>query len=601
MEIFLVGSLPEACRGRVLGAAEILAAQAGVYHRLAVQAKGDYLLFLGSGVRLADSDPGTGNPIPGSGGATGVRAALARCRPQPAPGAVVGRLLGSDGRLLSAGLISGPDGKPVVPYAAGLPAGTPLAMFTREVDGGDADALLVARDTFLALGGFAACDDPTLSGITRGAEWSRRVRENGQIFYDPALLGVRFGPATAVARKYRRQGRWLIGRDRRKTRVRVLLVEDRVPYPWLGAGFPRSAELLAALVKADCAVTLYPTLHGKETWAEVRALVDPGVEVMVDHDWRDFSRFWRERAGFYDLCIVCRPHNMARLRRRLFARVGHPPIVYDAEALYFLRTLAWMRHVGEPVSDEFVRHQVAREVRLARGTAAVLSVSELEVGRFREHLPDKNGSVSRFYVLRHTVSIAPTPASFDQRGGLLFVGTLHGAGSPNSDSLDWFLQEILPRLREKMTRAGQPVPVFRLAGTNPAKLDYSGHEGVEALGRVENLDPVYNQARVFVAPTRYSAGVPLKVYEAAARGVPTVLTPLLVEQLGWQAGEECLVAGDAPAFADACQQLHSNPVLWEKTREQALRRVAAECSASEFDAIVNRVVAENLRPRAHAA
>jgi hypothetical protein len=37
--------------------------------------------------------------------------------------------------------------------------------------------------------------------------------------------------------------------------------------------------------------------------------------------------------------------------------------------------------------------------------------------------------------------------------------------------------------------------------------------------------------RVFAAPTRYSPGIPLKVHDAAAHGLPVVRTPLMAEQL----------------------------------------------------------------------
>ena len=56
---------------------------------------------------------------------------------------------------------------------------------------------------------------------------------------------------------------------------------------------------------------------------------------------------------------------------------------------------------------------------------------------------------------------------------------------------------------------------------------------------VDDLTPLYEDARVFVAPTRYSAGISLKVIEAAARGVPIVCTPLVSRQLGWSQERNC--------------------------------------------------------------
>jgi hypothetical protein len=41
-------------------------------------------------------------------------------------------------------------------------------------------------------------------------------------------------------------------------RQRVLVIDDRVPLPWLGQGYPRAALLVSALAKAGHAVTHYP-------------------------------------------------------------------------------------------------------------------------------------------------------------------------------------------------------------------------------------------------------------------------------------------------------------------------------------------------------
>jgi glycosyltransferase involved in cell wall biosynthesis len=104
-----------------------------------------------------------------------------------------------------------------------------------------------------------------------------------------------------------------------------------------------------------------------------------------------------------------------------------------------------------------------------------------------------------------------------------------------------------------------------------------------SLGAVPDLSQVYSQARVFVAPTRFAAGIPLKVIEAAARGLPSVVTPLLAEQLGWRHEGEVLVAATPEAFADQCMRLHEDEALWERLREGALRRVARDFDPALFD------------------
>jgi hypothetical protein len=39
---------------------------------------------------------------------------------------------------------------------------------------------------------------------------------------------------------------------------RILFIEDRIPYPFLGAGFPRSGKILSTLANLGYQVTFYP-------------------------------------------------------------------------------------------------------------------------------------------------------------------------------------------------------------------------------------------------------------------------------------------------------------------------------------------------------
>jgi glycosyltransferase involved in cell wall biosynthesis len=145
----------------------------------------------------------------------------------------------------------------------------------------------------------------------------------------------------------------------------------------------------------------------------------------------------------------------------------------------------------------------------------------------------------------------------------------------------WFLTEIFPLIREKLgdvslTIAGvnQSERIRNLAGPN-----------IRVTGRLEDLNPLYAEARVFIAPTRYAAGIPHKIHEAASRGLPVVATSLLATQLGWT--EQELAIGDsAEAFAERCVEIYTTAGKWTSLRSAALRRIGAECSQETFESKV---------------
>jgi glycosyltransferase involved in cell wall biosynthesis len=182
--------------------------------------------------------------------------------------------------------------------------------------------------------------------------------------------------------------------------------------------------------------------------------------------------------------------------------------------------------------------------------------------------------------VRHAVVLRPSPQSFERCDGFLFVGPTRVNNEPNSDAVIWFIDHVLPRLRRRLSRNVSLV----LAGMTGAPFVVARKSvRLEVLGAVPDLAAVYARARVFVAPTRVAAGIPLKVYDAAAHGIPAVITPLLADHLRWTHDHEALVAGSPAEFADACTRLHEDPNLWERIRANALARVAADCSVEGFD------------------
>jgi glycosyltransferase involved in cell wall biosynthesis len=61
-----------------------------------------------------------------------------------------------------------------------------------------------------------------------------------------------------------------------------------------------------------------------------------------------------------------------------------------------------------------------------------------------------------------------------------------------------------------------------------------------------------------VVPTRFAAGIPLKLIEAMSYGIPTVVSRLIAGQLELSDGVEVLVADDSLDFAKKLVELYQN-------------------------------------------
>ena len=492
---------------------------------------------------------------------------------------LVPRLHLPHGGILSAGgmLI---DGDPIA-YGRWSASARPAIMFRREVDYGSTDLLLLSADAFTSIA--PSLDSASGDEEAIGVGVCRQLREhNYRLVYEPDFSGLFLAPtisAVAAAPASKPAATILRERDRAAVRGRILMIEDRVPHVWLGAGFPRSQAIVNELLALGYFVTFYPTHDVPDWWPDVRKTLDPRVEVMLGAQPNELRRFLRARFGYYDACIVSRPHNMRAVKATLMearSKGDRMRLIYDAEAIFAVREVVQRRMRGEIVSNQEEAQAAKEEVALTQGCDAVLTVSGGEAAHF--NAGRDTAGARAVHVLSYVVTPNLTAAAFEERSGFLFVGGIHDLRWPNADALRWFVDDVLPLLRRELGAAANLSTVgLNLTGWRPETVD-----GVKALGVVDDLTDVYGRARVFIAPTRFAAGIPLKIYGAAAAGVPVVATSLLASQLGWRRGTELCVADTAEEFARACAELHSDKALWQRLREAAFARVSDECSEERF-------------------
>lgn len=136
---------------------------------------------------------------------------------------------------------------------------------------------------------------------------------------------------------------------------------------------------------------------------------------------------------------------------------------------------------------------------------------------------------------------------------LLFVGPLYRG--ENREALLWFADEIWPRVR-----AAVPDARLLVAGRATAahRAAYAHASGIEFVGFVDDLEPLYAQAAAVIAPLRAGAGVKFKVVEALVRGVPVIGTSVAFEGIGDET-QQPRRHDDAADFAEAVQAALRDP------------------------------------------
>ncbi len=241
-----------------------------------------------------------------------------------------------------------------------------------------------------------------------------------------------------------------------------------------------------------------------------------------------------------------------RLRRRIPPRIDPADGVKGRAA-----TVArWATSRGFDVVDE--RRWDAVQRRCASEVDHVVVCSDLDV--------ERSGCPNAVVVPNGAE--APAVVRADRRElhadapVLLFVGALDY--EPNTEAMSWFLREVWP-----VVHAGRADVVLHVVGRGADALGSEAHaDGVELLGKVDDLQAELDRADVSIVPIRVGAGTRLKVIEALANHLPMVTTTVGCEGIAVSDGRTALIADDAESFAGAVLRLVADGDLRQRLADE---------------------------------
>ncbi len=210
------------------------------------------------------------------------------------------------------------------------------------------------------------------------------------------------------------------------------------------------------------------------------------------------------------------------------------------------------------------------ERRIAKAVTENVLCTPLEEKIFRTQIPGASSTVLRNGVDLEAFRPAREKA---EPGHLVFTGVMNYY--PNVDGCVWFVQEILPRIRERAPEAR-----FTIVGAHPTQEieNLAEESGVEVTGFVDSVTDWLDRAAVAVAPLRIARGIQNKVLEAMSSGLPVVGTTSATQGVEGRAGRDFLLADDATAFAD-----HVCTLLEDEQRARELGEAARRFVEENYD------------------
>ncbi len=545
----------------------------GNCNAVAERARGQYIVMLNNDTRVAD---GWLDELIGS-------FALF-----PKAGLVGSKLFYPDASLQEAGGMVWQDGS-AWNYGRNDDPNRPAYGYARQVDYVSGAAIALPRALWQSLGGFDEIYKPAYYEDT---DLAFRVRTQGLevymqplsrvVHYEGITSGTDIGSGTKAYQAVNRLTfleRWkdtlaghrpngqepMLERERQIER-RVLMIDVTAPTPNQDAGSVVVMQIIAVFQKLGFKVTYLPL----DNWLYQPAYLDPlrraGVECVCAPFDVNLNAYLVREGHMFDVVHVFRFQALSKALASIKRHAPQAKLVFNNQDLHYLR----VSRQAEVENSEALRREAksikAAEIEAMNGADVICTLSSVE-----------KSVLDAESLLKKPVAIVPYMIDLPQQGpgpgahrkDILFLG---GYGhSPNIDAAEWLVRDIWPLVKPHLGDAR-----LILAGANPtqAVLDLAGRD-IEVPGRIEDLDPLFERASVFVAPLRYGAGVKGKIYSAFGYGLPVVTTSVGAEGMGLTSGQEVLIADEARDLADAILRLASEPDTWAALASKARAFVEA--------------------------
>ena len=544
----------------------------------AKSAKGDYILFLNNDTQVREN---------------WLKPLTDLMEKDPFIGMCGSKLIYADGLLQEAGGILWKDAS-AWNYGNRQNPNDSEFSYVREVDYISGAAIMIRQSLWKKIGGF---DERFAPAYCEDSDLAFEVREKGyKVVYQPKSVVVHYEgisngtDVTSGQKKYQVENqvkfyeKWknvlekdhfengqdvFLARGRSKNKKHVLYVDHYVPTYDRDAGSKTTMMYLKMLVAKGYQITFWAdNFYQEEPYTS--ELQQMGVMVLYGPKYAGNWKQWLiENLHYFDVIYLNRPHITIKYIDLIKNTPHKAKIIYYGHDLHFLRTHREYELTGDVNKLKESEEWKEQELYIMHQTDMNYYPSVLEEEAVHQIDPSIPVKAITAYVFEE---FHEQPYEMDKRQGLLFVGGFgHG---PNLDAVLWFLDQIFPKVYERIK-----APFYIVGAKAPKEITEIKQEGVIVKGFVteEELAVLYRSCRMVVVPLRYGAGVKGKVVEALYHGAPIVTTSVGAE--GIEGVENIAVVKDeVNELVDAICNIYNDEKVLRNMSSQDLKYVKAHFS-----------------------
>ena len=504
----------------------------------------------------------------------------------PEAGLVGSKLIYPDGRLQEAGGVIRADASGTN-FGRGDDPGKPEYNFLRDADYCSGASIMVSAKVFRRLEGF---DERFVPAYYEDTDLAFSIRKIGlRVIYQPFSKVLHFEGITAGTdissgtKSYQEVNKsvflekWRteleshhsssssIRLDSDRNRKRALLIDFETPKPDTDSASMDTVYYLKMLQNLGYKVVFIANdvTHSHQYTENLQRV---GIECLYKPYVASVGDYLREHGSVYQLVFMQKVHYVNEYFQQARRFCVNAKLIFNTVDLHYVRE---QRH-AELEDSDLLRTAAANtrlvEIEIMRRSDATIVISQEEKRILEREAPDVN-----VFCIPYVREIRPGTNDFAARSDIVFIGGFNHL--PNIDAVEYFAKEVFPLVREKL-----PDVTFRIIGSNipgmvfkEEKVNELAREpGVEIAGFADELDDIFNQCRISVAPLRFGAGTKGKIGTSLSYGVPCVATPIAVEDMELEHRKNILLGSNADDFAEEVVSLYTDEGLWNRVSSAGL-------------------------------
>lgn len=240
--------------------------------------------------------------------------------------------------------------------------------------------------------------------------------------------------------------------------------------------------------------------------------------------------------------------------------------IIDTEDLHFLREARRKAFIEKrKVNNEDLVNDIFR-----REIASILRCDlSLIISEFENQLLTETFRINPdilYYIPFLTETIEKNKTDFNQRQHFVSIGNfLH---EPNWQTV-LKLKSIWKSIRKQLP--GAELHIYGAYASEKVFQLHNEKEGFIVKGRADNVESIFNQYKVLLAPIPFGAGLKGKLWESMQFGLPNVTSSIGAEAMNKNLPWNGFIEDSDEEFVEKSVELYHNQSIWNRANENAFK------------------------------